>query len=348
MGIFSAIMCLTGIFTLFTILIYINFQKGKAIVIVMFLLVIVGSGLITFKCFKSVFYKKKTIPTIKTTNLFLTEMSTQPVIEDVSKQETILTIDPIKVNTLQQEAPKEILNNMKTSTPTEIPIQPLIEDVPEQETIQTTDPIKVNTLQQEAPKEILNSMKTSIPTEIPIQPIVRKSPKQETISITITNSIKVNIIQQGMPKEVLNSMKALALYTNQQVINDMKIIDDSLSIMEKTSDIDTFLSRFDTAMRCSLTLQQAKKAGIPIALPDDFTKSLMDAKNEELVKVLYRSFKKEINEINKLKTKQGKLNRINKYEEKLKGLYKSVFEFVADNAYNDIIQKLKLLKNSLN
>ncbi len=302
MGIFSAIMCLTGIFTLFTILIYINFQKGKAIVIVMFLLVIVGSGLITFKCFKSVFYKKKTIPTIKTTNLFLTEMSTQPVIEDVSKQETILTIDPIKVNTLQQEAPKEILNNMKTSTP----------------------------------------------TEIPIQPIVRKSPKQETISITITNSIKVNIIQQGMPKEVLNSMKALALYTNQQVINDMKIIDDSLSIMEKTSDIDTFLSRFDTAMRCSLTLQQAKKAGIPIALPDDFTKSLMDAKNEELVKVLYRSFKKEINEINKLKTKQGKLNRINKYEEKLKGMYKSVFEFVADNAYNDIIQKLKLLKNSLN
>lgn len=302
MGIFSAIMCLTGIFTLFTILIYINFQKGKAIVIVMFLLVIVGSGLITFKCFKSVFYKKKTIPTIKTTNLFLTEMSTQPVIEDVSKQETILTIDPIKVNTLQQEAPKEILN----------------------------------------------SMKTSIPTEIPIQPIVRKSPKQETISITITNSIKVNIIQQGMPKEVLNSMKALALYTNQQVINDMKIIDDSLSIMEKTSDIDTFLSRFDTAMRCSLTLQQAKKAGIPIALPDDFTKSLMDAKNEELVKVLYRSFKKEINEINKLKTKQGKLNRINKYEEKLKGMYKSVFEFVADNAYNDIIQKLKLLKNSLN
>ena len=131
--------------------------------------------------------------------------------------------------------------------------------------------------------------------------------KQETIPTT--DAIKVNTIQQEVPKEVLNSIKTS--YTGQQAINDMRIIDESLAIMTKTSDIDTFLSRYDTAMRCVLTLEQAKKSGIPITLPDDFSQSLTDAKNQGLKGVLYRSFKKELDEINKLKTEQGKLNQIN-------------------------------------
>ncbi len=220
-------------------------------------------------------------------------------------------------------------------------INTYIEDVSKQETIPITNDIKINTIQQEVPKEILNSIETSSLTESPIPPIIKDVSKQETIPTTDT--IKVNIIQQEIPKEVLNSMKTS--YTGQQAINDMRIIDESLAIMTKTSDIDTFLSRYDTAMRCVLTLEQAKKSGVPIALSDDFAQSLTDAKNQGLKGVLYRSFKKELDEINKLKTEQGKLNRINKYEEKLKEMYEDVFEFVEENAYNDVIQKLEFLKN---
>ena len=133
-------------------------------------------------------------------------------------------------------------------------INTYIEDVSKQETIPITNDIKINTIQQEVPKEILNSIETSSLTESPIPPTIKEVSKQETIPTTDT--IKVNIIQQEISKEVLNSMKTS--YTGQQAINDMRIIDESLAIMTKTSDIDTFLSRYDTAMRCVLTLEQAK------------------------------------------------------------------------------------------
>ena len=148
-----------------------------------------------------------------------------------------------------------------------------------------------------------------------------------------------------VPQETLSAMRAA--YTGQQAVNDMRIIDDSLQIMETTSDIDTFLSRYETAMRCALTLEQAKKAGVPIALAEGFAQSLANAKEKALNGVLYRSFKKELSEIGKLKTESGKLNRINRYQEKLKSMYETEFEFVVDAAYSDIMQKLELLKNRL-
>ena len=148
-----------------------------------------------------------------------------------------------------------------------------------------------------------------------------------------------------VPQETLSAMRAA--YTGQQAVNDMRIIDDSLQIMETTSDIDTFLSRYETAMRGALTLEQAKKAGVPIALAEGFAQSLANAKEKALNGVLYRSFKKELSEIGKLKTESGKLNRINRYQEKLKSMYETEFEFVVDAAYSDIMQKLELLKNRL-
>jgi len=137
-------------------------------------------------------------------------------------------------------------------------------------------------------------------------------------------------------------------YTGQQARNEMRIIVDSLDIMKKTSDIDTFLSRYDTAIKCTLTLLQAKKAGVPIAMSDDFYDSLVNIKSESLATVLHCSFQRELSEINKLKTESGKLNRIDRYQEKLKGMYEDVFELVADAAYNDVMQKLDFLKTKFN
>lgn len=134
-------------------------------------------------------------------------------------------------------------------------------------------------------------------------------------------------------------------YVGKQAVNDMRIIQESLAIMEKTTDIDAFLSRYETAMRCVLTLEQAKKAGQQIALPEGYSQSLVSAKNKALSGVLYRSFKKELDEIDKLKTDSGKVNRINRYQEKLRGLYETEIQFVADEAYSDIMQKLDFLKN---
>ena len=176
--------------------------------------------------------------------------------------------------------------------------------------------------------------------EIFTQPTKEETVKREDTPIPV---VKANIIHPEIPQKVLCDMRMT--YTGQQAVNDMRIIDDSLKIMETTSDIDTFLSRYETAMRYVLTLEQAKKTGQQITLPDGYSQALISAKNEALSGVLYRSFKKELGEIDKLKTNGGKVNRINRYQEKLRGLYETEIQFVADEAYSDIMQKLDFLKN---
>lgn len=181
--------------------------------------------------------------------------------------------------------------------------------------------------------EIVNPLANNIPTQ----------PEEKAISSTPI--INVNVMQQEVPQETLNNMKMS--YSEQQAVNDMRIINESLTIIQETSDIDTFLSRYDTVMRCLLTLEQAKKAGISIALGDGFSQSLANVKDKGLTEVLYRSFKKELDDINKLKTGQEKLNHINKYQKNLKEMYENVFEFVAEDAYNDVMQKIEHIKNSI-
>lgn len=194
-------------------------------------------------------------------------------------------------------------------------------------------------------KSITHSVEIVQKHEITNSSVANISTHTKEKTVPITPVLEVNIIHQEVPQETLNSMKES--YTEQQAVNDMRIIDESLAIMQKTSDIDTFLSRYDTAMRYSLTLEQAKKVGIPIALNDEFSQSLTDAKDKALASVLYRSFKKELYEIDKLKTDQEKFNRINKYQKKLSGMYEDVFEFVAEDAYNDVMEKLEFLKGNL-
>lgn len=249
-GIFMTIMCLAGIFSLSMLLRYADFQQGKIVVVIIFLLMIAGFGWSAFKCFKFVFRKKETTQNSKTVNYPVTEMPVQPV-ADTHQQHNVTHFSHVmEANAVRQDMPQRSINNMRMS------------------------------------------------------------------------------------------------YTGQQAVNDMRIIDESLAIMEKTCNIDTFLSRYDMAMRCVLTLKQAKKAGIPIALQDGFSQSLANAKGQLLASVLYRSFNKELSEIKKLKTEHGMLNRIDKYQEKLKGMYKDVFEFVAEDAYKDVLQKLDFLKNN--
>lgn len=153
--------------------------------------------------------------------------------------------------------------------------------------------------------------------------------------------------QQQLENPETGAVGMREVYTGQSASNDIRIIQESLDIMEKTFDIDTFLSRYDTAMRSALTLKQAKQAGIPIATSDDLTDSLVKVKKEQLGKVLERSFNKEKEEINKLKTPKGKLNRLEKYRAKLEEHYEDEFEFYAPDSYNKIIENLDLLKKEI-
>ncbi len=158
-------------------------------------------------------------------------------------------------------------------------------------------------------------------------------------------SIEVSVESSEVPKEILKDMRKS--YTIQQASNDIRIARESLDIMENTENIDTFLSRYETAMQKVLTLLQAKQAGIPIKLEDNFKETLISAKKEEFGRLLYRSWGKELEKIDSLKTNKGKLSRLNKYIEKIQEIYEDEIEYVADREYEDILSKAEKLKREL-
>ena len=161
----------------------------------------------------------------------------------------------------------------------------------------------------------------------------------------IADTIKVSFQQSPVPKDILDDMRVE--YKNEQALNDLRIVQESIEVMNQTANIETFLSRYETAMRSALTLQQAQSAGISLNVPASLSESVIKAKEEGLSGVLMRSFSNEVKEINKLKTPKGKLNRIDNYVNKLEEYYEDEFELSAPDTYNEIMSKLKLMKNEL-
>lgn len=147
--------------------------------------------------------------------------------------------------------------------------------------------------------------------------------------------------QSEVPEEIMEDMRSS--YTIQNSENNMRIAQESLDIMNKTNNLDTFFSRYETAMQHALTLEQARKADIYVSVPLGFSDSILATKSEQQGNVLKRAFENELHEINKLKTNKGKLNRIDKFIEKVKS-YEDEFEFTAEDVYNEILSKLRLLK----
>lgn len=174
---------------------------------------------------------------------------------------------------------------------------------------------------------------------------VKASPaknKKQAENIISVLPMDISIQSQETPREILMHMREC--YSIEQAKNDLRIVKESVEIMGITCDLDVFLSRYEMAMQCVLTLLQAKQAGMRITLSDDFQDTLINAKKAEMGKLLKRSFKKEFEEISNLKTTKGKINKIVKYKEKLESLYEEEIEFVAEEEYGEIMSKLELMK----
>lgn len=133
-------------------------------------------------------------------------------------------------------------------------------------------------------------------------------------------------------------------YTSIQMQNDIRILNDCLSIMQTTNNLETFFQRYELAMQKIYALNFAKSSGIKINIsltPD----KIISLKENQKNSILQMSYNKELSEIGKLKTVHGKNNRIDKFLSFL-SQYEDEYEF-SDN-YKDIISSLKLLKKQIN
>lgn len=133
-------------------------------------------------------------------------------------------------------------------------------------------------------------------------------------------------------------------YTSIQMQNDIRILNDCLSIMQTTNNLETFFHRYELAMQKIYTLNFAKSSGIKVNI--SFTPDkIISLKESQKNRVLQMNYNKEISEIDKLKTVQAKNNGIDKFLSFL-SQYEDEYEF--SGSYKDVISSLKLFKKQIN
>lgn len=120
------------------------------------------------------------------------------------------------------------------------------------------------------------------------------------------------------PEETLQEMRRN--YTAVQAQEDARIMQESLQLIQQTTNFDTFLSRLGLVQRSALTLLQAEKAGCRGIQPGtrDACEKALEAVKSAKVNFLYRSYIKETNEALQLKTPAGKRKRLEAYLSKLR------------------------------
>lgn len=120
------------------------------------------------------------------------------------------------------------------------------------------------------------------------------------------------------PEEMLREMRRY--YGAEQAQNDVRIMQESLQLIQQTTNFDTFLSRLGLVQRAALTLLQAEKAGCRGIQPGtrEACEKALEAAKSAKVNFLYGSYIKETNEALRLKTPAGKRKRLEAYLSKLR------------------------------
>ena len=174
------------------------------------------------------------------------------------------------------------------------------------------------------------------------QKLAHNSINQLNETLSSGSAIKVNVQNTNItyPEEVLRSMRTA--YSPMQAQEDVRILNDCINLLLTTTNLDTFFSRYELALQKIMTLEQAKAAGILMNLPitSDYVMSLKGRADE----VLQSTYDKELKEIDKLKTADGKKNRIDKFILHLSEYYD---EFEFSSTYSNIMNSLNLYKKSL-
>lgn len=143
-----------------------------------------------------------------------------------------------------------------------------------------------------------------------------------------------------IPAETLRDMKRC--YTATQAHNDARIMQESVHLVQQTSDFDAFFGRLELAQQKALTLLSAAQAGCRGIDKGQTVKSceaVLSSVQNAKIAFLDRSYEKETTAALRLKTKTAQYKRLNAYLEKLQ-IYEERFIDVKD-AFYKTIQKLE-------
>jgi len=162
-----------------------------------------------------------------------------------------------------------------------------------------------------------------------------KHSKPKTLNVGSFAQISVTSTRD-IPNETINDMKKY--YSNMQLENDLRILEESVNLMIRTENVDTFISRYELAQRTAYTIEQAIVAGFKVKEKFISSKEVLNIKVNELPRVLSSSYKKMKKDAAKLKTDNGKLRR---YTEYLNLLKENEYDLDLSANYFDIVDALE-------
>lgn len=152
----------------------------------------------------------------------------------------------------------------------------------------------------------------------------------------ITRQPVVSISTSSAPENVLRSMRNS--YTAIQFEGDLRIFQDCVDLIQKTTNLDTFFSRYELGMQKALTMRQAEQAKFPGAENGQLlVDSFIQIAGIQRERVLTDSFEQEKIKIEALSTPRGRRNRWEKYLALLQE-HETDFDVDCPHVYSAVVQ----------
>lgn len=166
-----------------------------------------------------------------------------------------------------------------------------------------------------SPNIILTTPMNNIPLDSSVSKSENEMYQEPEHSAKQTNSLNMTVsFSSTVPPEVLQSMRTS--FTFSQAQNCERIIQESLDIMRKTNNLDTFFSRSELAMQNALTLRQAEQSGVSgVYHTYETCQTVFETIQKKKLLALDSSFNAEKEKIAKLVRPQTQIKHWEKYLE---------------------------------
>lgn len=148
-----------------------------------------------------------------------------------------------------------------------------------------------------------------------------------------------SIFKMGEKQSSKNNFKIM------QVENDIRILNECLTIIDNTDKLDTFFSRWDLVEKKLDVLLEAEQKGLAHGI-SQINNNLLENKTNLFIRVAERNYERMISDIQKLKTAKGKINRIDKYLREIMR-YDSLYRMYRYDLYLGIVARARELKEQL-
>lgn len=159
-------------------------------------------------------------------------------------------------------------------------------------------------------------------------------------SVDVSNkkiSNKLVLDQNNM--NIQPAMKLSIDYSNASLVNELRIIHESTNLIDNSKNIDTVISRLEFIPEHISYLKQLEQLGLYNTIPtaNDYYTEYVVLKDKKIQQAIVRCYKQVLDDASELKTEKARLNRENKYFDKLNA-YKQKLSPTVQNYIDDFIE----------